>query len=609
MNYFRFKLIIIVLCSHLTTIYSQQDGGPCNSRWSKSNAMAYNTGQDEVRVWYAIQMNMCDKNGLCGTPMIWLWHDAPGIASIELSLKGQNSDGEIIVRSFPSTDLPPNEFDKGQGNWHLFCKYIGVEACSIRYKKGDDIFVIKAVFDGQAGGIYTFSKNGSKVLANGKTEKEVQDETKKKEDVKKIDNKYNVLVQEGDQLQKDGKFDEASAKYAEAKEIKPESSALIDEKMNAIKQNKNKEVQQQKKQEEQAVAKKQTEQKEAKEKEILNQQIAQENAVREQNQKEFDAQKQKVVDRQIEEKAKNEQFNAANTALVVLWIGFYTLPSPPVSNYNYKGMYFSLGPYNTFQTAPVYNNTYGLYTYNKNAGFPFELEGKGSSTITKVPTINFGIKTEFGYLSDALHLTFPLRASYGNLGLRIYNFTGTAGTNIFIGSSNWNRVKFGICYEYHYNSLNRSAENSTIGDQWTYESVSIANAKMGIASLKMGVRFQNNFNSKTINTTAPFVFDLFFTMNYVNELDSRRGHNSYIHPMAPGFELNLSKLGKFGFFAKVFMMTPVGKVEYYGSKDVVNIYGKNKETIEATNFLIGKETKPFFEIGVKREYCWFKKHK
>ncbi|MBK6523431.1 MAG: hypothetical protein IPG08_14560 [Sphingobacteriaceae bacterium] len=132
---------------------------------------------------------------------------------------------------------------------------------------------------------------------------------------------------------------------------------------------------------------------------------------------------------------------------------------------------------------------------------------------------------------------------------------------------------------------------------------------MGIASLKMGVRIQNNFNTKTINTTAPFVFDLFFTMNYVNELDSRRGHNSYIHPMAPGFELNLSKLGKFGFFAKVFMMTPVGKVEYYGSKDVVTIYGKNRETIEATNFLIGKETKPFFEIGVKREYCWFKKRK
>ncbi|MBK6523430.1 MAG: hypothetical protein IPG08_14555 [Sphingobacteriaceae bacterium] len=163
--------------------------------------------------------------------------------------------------------------------------------------------------------------------------------------------------------------------------------------MNAIKQNKNKEVQQQKKQEEQAVAKKQTEQKEAKEKEILNQQIAQENAVREQNQKEFDAQKQKVVDRQIEEKAKNEQFNAANTALVVLWIGFYTLPSPPVSNYNYKGMYFSLGPYNTFQTAPVYNNTYGLYTYNKRR-LSIRIGRKGSSTITKVPTINFGIKKQ-----------------------------------------------------------------------------------------------------------------------------------------------------------------------------------------------------------------------
>lgn len=158
-------------------------------------------------------------------------------------------------------------------------------------------------------------------------------------------------------------------------------------------------------------------------------------------------------------------------------------PEPPKCNYNLKGAYFSIGPYNSFQSAPVYNNLFSLTTYNKNAGYQYEMEGQGWSTITTVQTLNFGAKTEFGYLGDALHITFPLRASYGNLGRRVYSFNGSAGSNIFVGGSNWKHFKFGICYYYHYSSLNKSSDYSSTDDVSIYESVGISNAKMGIASL------------------------------------------------------------------------------------------------------------------------------
>lgn len=400
------------------------------------------------------------------------------------------------------------------------------------------------------------------------------------------------LVADADKLMKDGKYAEAEAKYREAAQKNPNNSyaknqaekakTLGDKKKLSTNSNKTGDSKDQTKNNNSSKIKEQPQTDESK--------------------LEFENKKKEALKRQAEYNKSERQTMNNIGYLAALWIPSYFLKEPLNRTYNYPGGFFSVGPYNGYTSAPVYSNKFVVVTRDPTR-YSVSREEEVSTKIATVNSINFGIKTEFGYLSDAIHLTFPIKVNFGFLGQRQENLGGGIGVNLFLGTKKINHVKVALCYDYNFHYLSRDFRNVYDGGDYFSELTESSTANLGLASIKIGVRIQNHFNSRKINEKEPFVVDMFYTMNYVNELSKHRGFNDYQHPIAPGVEINISKLGIFGLFGKVIFMSAVGNCDYY------DVSGSKYNNPPVSNFTIGDKGSPFFEIGIKREYCWFKKKK
>ncbi len=582
-------------------INAQQDGGPCNSRWSKSNAMSYNN----INVYYAIQMNSCGANGVCGWPKVWLWHNYHGPASITLKLKGIDADNKTVVTSFSAVDLNCMEFNKDPGNYHFFCHYIGVQECSIRYKSGKDLYEITYNNDTRD---YTYTKNGSKVLSNGKTEEEM-----------KIEAEYNSLISEGDRLMGTGKYDEAEGKYEDAARLLPDKSHPKSQVEKARSLKKDQEERERKKKEEEAKAeeKKAEDKRKAEEKKSsASSKSSSGDAGSGGNytgyyQTKEGADYQYAMKHHADMQQQDTKNLTAALSLAVAWVGFFLFPEPDNCIYESKGTFVSFAPtmsmggVNTFSNAVSTTET----EYNYMAGTQTV---SNSTTSTKPNSMiyipNFGAKLEFGWLNDVSQLSFPIKGAFGIFTDERMCVQASVGALLFLGPAKSQHLKLGLGYEYLYQNGSMATNDVTstsgsvpdptgalfgfTGATASYNAFTTTdgmnNYAMGCSTMKVGFRYQKYFSSRTYNTSEPFVFDMFLTGTTLTDLSGPINY-TYTHGIYPGLEINISKMGVFGFYAKVIPMMPVGEVD------------------SPKNITDTPTTSPYFEVGIKREYSWFKR--
>jgi hypothetical protein len=229
--------------------------------------------------------------------------------------------------------------------------------------------------------------------------------------------------------------------------------------------------------------------------------------------------------------------------------------------------------------------------------------------VTFTPT--FGVNSTLGYVCDAFHINFPVNANIGFFP-NSFSFNYSLGSNVFFGLRNIEHFKLGFGIESKFTDIFKSNRStSSYSDQYS-EYLDYSEAKFKLKTLKFGIRIQNNFNSLETNTEEPFVTDLFFTLNHVKELNSDNGFNKYIHPVAPGFEFNVNKYGVFGVYGKVAFIRPTGDLNVYQTnssiEETYTTNGLTKYENESSSFTLGDKFFPYIEVGIKKEYSWFKEY-
>ncbi|CAN5227689.1 hypothetical protein BH09BAC5_BH09BAC5_01400 [soil metagenome] len=409
------------------------------------------------------------------------------------------------------------------------------------------------------------------VIQESDRQKKVEEEKKSSATKAEKEKEYHELVKEGDQLMNDKKYAEAENKYNEAHELCPD---FLYAKEEAAKAKNLKEK------EEGAEAKKSNSQNSQQESSTSN------GNDYTPSQNEIDRGKSDYHNKMYQDQQKANQTD--RILLAALWIGFYTFNTPENDIYESSpSRFFSIGPTNSCILIPTYNNVY-YKDETPNGPLPDLYDTEAGNIITA----NFGMKMEFGEVWDGFQFSIPLR---GNLGLFTDNFSdysGSAGINTFFGAPSWKNFKFGFCMESGIHEAAHDGYFNFTSDFGISETWTQANCSFTSNTFKFGFRVQSHFSSRDFDPQPPFVFDLFFTTTKITDNTSNLGY-SILPGSAIGAELNISKLGSFGFFAKVINMSPVGNVLY----------------APESGLTIGAKRTPYFEVGVKKEYTWFKAKK
>lgn len=391
--------------------------------------------------------------------------------------------------------------------------------------------------------------------------------------------KSKTLQQEGDQLMQQGKFADAEKKYDEASKLNPNNSYAISQKDKAhnlsLKQQNNLN----------------TTNNNNNGSNYKQRQKTQEEIQNEENARLFEEKKKQAADKQNLYNKQQNEMSKAMYASVAAWVGFYMFNSPKNDTYNKKGFNFTIGPTNSFISAPAYLSHNYIVNYSNNTKKE-ETEGQTSS----INTLNFGAKAELNYYANIFHIQVPIKGGYGLLFNSQNNVSYGLGLHLFFGMPNVKKLKLGVCIDYNYNSMFGRYYSSTTNAEskgylgWVSETEDYKNASFGMTTFKFGLRYNKHFNTSEINKVRPFVFDLFFTLNNVSDKTYRLGFNNSTRSISPGIEFNLNKIGLIGLFGKVVFMSPVGQLDY-----------------KLISGSVGENTSPYFEIGIKRDYSWFKK--
>lgn len=282
------------------------------------------------------------------------------------------------------------------------------------------------------------------------------------------------------------------------------------------------------------------------------------------------------------------------TILSLIFFGLYFFDTPEYSIYEDKGIYFALGPQNTVNSIGVYSNTIektfssvqntiwdpinnNNYTYNERI---YNESYKSKKDRIGIPTIGFGIET--GYFSDHLNISLPVNVHAGFFDKGQYGFGYAYSGNIFAGLT---KYKIGIASDFQYFNMGKSANNKSTFENGYKITETDSEQSFALITNKIGFRFQKNMNSKNISDIEPWIFDLYFTLSQVNTnkphlyfLDSKQS-------VRPGLEFAFNLYGKIGGFIKYSFINTIGIPQYDLEKGRVS---------------------GFFQIGIKRDYAWFK---
>jgi hypothetical protein len=282
------------------------------------------------------------------------------------------------------------------------------------------------------------------------------------------------------------------------------------------------------------------------------------------------------------------------TILSLLFLGLYFLETPEYSIYEDKGIYFALGPQNTVNSIGVYsniiektfssvqntiwdpiNNTNITYTdriYNESY--------KSKKDRIGIPTIGFGIET--GYFSDHLNISLPVNVHAGFFDKGQYGFGYSYSGNIFAGST---KYKIGIASDFQYFNMGKSAEEESTFENGYIKTETSSKQVFSLINNKIGFRFQKNMNSKNISEIEPWIFDFYFTLSQVNTNKPNLYFLDRKQTLRPGFEFAFNLYGRIGGFIKYSFINAIGIPQYDLEKGRVP---------------------GFFQIGIKRDYAWFK---
>lgn len=450
----------------------------------------------------------------------------------------------------------------------------------------------------------TCTANYSKRVAeiNVKYEQEVSEENERYKDevlaiqTKKDNEEYSSLISEAEKLEGEGKYDEAKDKYSQAKGIK--ASPWIDDRIASMDKKKAD------KEKRDAEKKKDDDKKKDKKEQQASKQYYIE-------QTQHDLDRQYAQKRHLDYQQNDAKNYTAAIALATAWVGLYLFPKPENSIYETKSRFFSFAPTTSVIAIPTFENTFE-YTETEYKYYSGYQTVKNTVTTSKanskIVTPNFGVKMEFGWIGDIAQLTFPVRGSFGLYTQSRVCYQGSGGALLFMGSRNSKQLKLGVGYEYSLQQGSRYVNEYYNYSGWTqdpsdptggifpaaydtYSTSDISNSyDIRLKTLKYGFRYHLYFNSLTYNESEPFVFDVFLTTTFLKDVTVDKNY-SYVHPMYPGLEVNISKLSVFGFYARYMPMKPVGKLSY------------------PQNLTKGATETPYFEIGIKREYSWFKRAK
>lgn len=397
--------------------------------------------------------------------------------------------------------------------------------------------------------------------------------------------KSDQYTKEGDDYARQGKYDEADKKYQQAITYNPNNTYAKNQKQknlnnkNAVSQNNNSPVQNNSSNYREG---------------NTSTQKTQDEINAENNKKIFDEKSAIANQKQQAYDASEASTRKSLGYLSVLWIGAYMFHAPKTDCYNQKGLTFSFGPYNSFIIAPTYKSKTNEVYYSNNTT---KTDNEGSTN--SVATLNFGIKPEIAYYSDNLQIVVPIRAHVGMLTNQQENINWGSGIHIFAGKKNWERLKISIGFDFNWYLMSKRFYDSSTSPEtsknygFVRETTEINDATFILSTFKFGIRSHKYFTTKNTNTESPFVLDVFFTLNQINERSINPGFNTYKHKIAPGLEFNINKINLFGMFAKVMFISPVGELKYKLPNGIS----------------VGDKTFPYLEIGVKRDYTFFRKQK
>ncbi len=162
-----YLLLASALFLQLTTI------AQCNMRWGQTQKV-YGVSFGEVFI--KIQYSTCTSNGgICGWPKIAITHTFnEKDVSVSVYLKGIDCENNTKTSGFHSNRKAANVEIIETGNWHLFKRVDETVRITVQFKRGNDLY--ECILDKEKN-INKVMKNGSKLLSNGKSEKEMEKET------------------------------------------------------------------------------------------------------------------------------------------------------------------------------------------------------------------------------------------------------------------------------------------------------------------------------------------------------------------------------------------------------------------------------------------------
>lgn len=183
----KIKLISFLL---ITSCYVKAQ---CPYKWGDQQEALNYKG---INVYFWVQYSNCNKsNGICGFPKIDLQHNHSGIASIQLRLRGIDCNGILSTGTYNANDLISMQRLHSQGNWHTFKEIKEIVSVVLNFKEGEDLYTVTVDYDKKT---TIATKNGSKILANGKTQKEIENEKEKLN--KKSEEQKKELLQQKEKL-------------------------------------------------------------------------------------------------------------------------------------------------------------------------------------------------------------------------------------------------------------------------------------------------------------------------------------------------------------------------------------------------------------------------